>query len=205
MGVEHVGPKPARANKRAAWRLRVYGEACSLRGADTTTCEDGGAYSKGWKMYRSARVASRRRARERERLGRRPNAIDGSRAVRRARSAERFYEGPLLRDGLVPGAGDARAPHTGPAQPNCSGGVLAFTAWNSFKQSHEATGSFALTEVATGNVAAAGEFAFLPYWQPTLVSGVALDLSTGTGPVEAVLWVNNSRGRGVSRVLECNR
>ena len=128
-------------------------------------------------------------------------------------SAERFYETPLLPDGLVPLVGSDRVGADGPAQPNCSisgsdarGGELSFTAWNSFKQSHEAEGSFTLTEVATGRLAAAGAFRFARFWRPTVVAGVNVTFSesaVNSAGVEAVLWVNNSRGVGTSRELMC--
>ena len=137
----------------------------------------GGAYDRGWKMY----------------------------------SAERFYDAPLLPDGLVPRAGDDSVGANGPAQPNCSftdwdarGGALTFTVWNSFKQSHEAEGSFKLTEVKTGHVAAAGSFRFARFWRPTVVAAaVTFSDSAVNKGIEAVLWVNNSRGVGTSRELMC--
>ena len=102
-------------------------------------------------------------------------------------SSERFFEAPLL-----PAASSSIA-------PRCKGGVLEFTAWNSFKQNHGAPGSFALTESATGRVLAAGDLRFAPFWRPTEVSRrVAVAAATA---VE--LEVFNERGRSAKTSFMC--
>ena len=111
-------------------------------------------------------------------------------------SVERFYDAPLL---FSPAAGGgASGGASGGDGPVCLDGELAFSTWNSFKQSSVAPGTFELREGA--QLAASGAFRFEAHWRPTIVRS-AVNLTNATAEVELV--VRNNRGRAVRHTMRC--
>ena len=113
-------------------------------------------------------------------------------------SVERFYEAPVLPSVVRPRVGATIRP------PSCDGGVLTFTAWNTFKVSSRRRGTFELVARATRRPLAAGDFAFEAHWRPTNVS-VAWNttIDAGASSVDAELVVRNARGAAARYNLTC--
>ena len=113
-------------------------------------------------------------------------------------SVERFYEAPVLPSVVRPRVGATIRP------PSCDGGVLTFTAWNTFKVSSRRRGTFELLARATRRPLAAGDFSFEAHWRPTNVS-VAWNttIDAGASSVDAELVVRNARGAAARYNLTC--
>ena len=177
-----------RENKDVAWHLRIYGERCSNA---TSACEAQGPGTYGWKIY----------------------------------SAERFYDSPLF-----PAASLTDGKHDDQNVPRCAEGKLSFTVFNrcarargalrvcvttsdcctphacslSFKENHKTSARYTLIEEKSGHVAATGQFEFLTFWRPTIVSGVDVNLTSTAAPTAASLLVENSRGYRAQYDLLCS-
>merc|ERR1711988_1395905 len=76
-------------------------------------------------------------------------------------SIERFYDTPIL--------AAARKGATEPPHCSSDGKMLEFSVWNTYKQQNAYAGSYTLTEVASGHVAANSTFSFSAHWRSTTV------------------------------------
>ena len=121
-------------------------------------------------------------------------------------SAERFYDSPLF-----PAASLTDGKHDDQNVPRCAEGKLSFTVFNrcarargalrvcvttsecctpracspSFKENHKTSARYTLIEEKSGHVAATGQFEFLTFWRPTIVSGVDVQLDVDGGATAA--------------------
>ena len=109
-------------------------------------------------------------------------------------SAERFYDGPVL-----PSINSRD-------RAECHGGQLRFTVFNSFKQSTRFSGTYALTDMASGkkdgDTIVEGGFEFKTHWRPTKVEAAVADRYSNNTDVR--LTVTNSRGKSASVDLVCH-
>ena len=111
-------------------------------------------------------------------------------------SVERFYEKPVLPSIQTPRVGATISP------PSCAGGVLSFTAWNTFKVSSRREGHYSLLGRETGETLATGTFLFEAHWRPTNVT-VAVDLISDT--VETELVLQNNHGATTHFNMTCTK
>ena len=86
--------------------------------------------------------------------------------------------------------------------PSCAGGVLSFTAWNTFKVSSRREGHYSLLGRETGETLATGTFLFEAHWRPTNVT-VAVDLTSDT--VETELVLQNNHGATTHFNMTCTK